>query len=388
MAIGLLASGAFHGDAEAACDGDTQCSGGPARIMLVLDASSDLLNDGNAAGSEGTTAWDVIRGVIAGDGDSLYDAPVEPSGPVASQVSHFGLAVIADTVDGSGRILVDYSPCSEPRVEWALDPLSSCVAPGCSDPWAGPAITWTYQDGSMIDPPGFAERALSHVPLCDGNGNRCEGSGRFVAPGIRETRANLAVYPIATPYVQDDTTRYVNVLVVTGEYEDEDADVQSALEGAYGDGIVTYVVAYGSTPVAAFDTQLTSMAQWGSDGTLTHRVATNPGELDGVLDEIVAELSLPCCASIDCSAVGGADSGGDAGSDDAGADWGGADGTAGDGTGGSASGGTGATMDTSGEIDDDGGCTCRTGGGSGTGVGLLALLGLLRRRPWRARPRR
>jgi hypothetical protein len=56
-------------DATAACDQDQDCSGGPARIMLVVDASSDTLNVGNEAGGEGLTAWDVIREVVAGEGE-------------------------------------------------------------------------------------------------------------------------------------------------------------------------------------------------------------------------------------------------------------------------------------------------------------------------------
>jgi hypothetical protein len=385
-------------EAAAACDQDQDCSGGPARIMLVVDASSATLNVGNEAGGEGLTAWDVIRNVVAGTGDTLYDAPVEPPGPVASQVTHFGLAVFGDDMPdpGEAEILVDYAPCSEPRVEWSLDPRSSCLEPGCTDPWAGPPIEWTFQDGSQIDPPGFTETTRSHMPRCDGNGMTCEGSGRFVELAIEEVTSHRSAYASSTPYVQDTTTRYVNVLVITGPYDGIDADVQVALEDAFDAGISTWVVAYGelaAAPTPAFQDQLVAMAEWGSGGMVAHRTAANAGELSNALREIVAALDLPCCATIDCAYAGGADSGADGtgtSDPDAGADWGGADGTAGDGSGSaSASASASATdTDTAGEIDDDGGCTCRSSATAmPSGWWLVGLLALRRGRARRARER-
>lgn len=379
-------------EAAAACDQDQTCSGGPARIMLVVDASSDTLNVGGEAGGEGLTAWDVIREVVAGEGDTLYDAPVEPPGPVASQVTHFGVAVFgnAEPAPGEAEILVSWAPCSEPRVEWALDPRSSCVAPGCTDPWGGPPITWTSQDGSEIDPPGFTLTTLSHMPRCDGDGPACAGSGRFVELAIEEVTLHRAAYVQGTPYVHDDTTRYVNVLVITGPYDGTDDDVRIALEEAFDAGITTYVLAYGDqavSPAPAFDMQLVAMADAGSGNSMGYLTAANAGELSGALRQIVADLDLPCCASIDCAYAGGADSGADGtGADgDAGADWGGADGTAGEGSGSaSASGGSdaGATAP-AGEIDDDGGCTCRSGPTRAPIWSWLAALVLLRRRSQR-----
>jgi hypothetical protein len=394
--IGLSAVWLVASEAAAACGQNEGCSGGPARIMLIVDASSPTLNVGNEAGGEGLTAWDVIREVVAGEGETLYDAEVEPAGPVASQVTHFGLAVLGnDAPDpGEAEILVDYAPCSEPRLEWSLDPRSSCLEPGCTDPWAGPPITWTFQDGSQIDPPGFALRTQSHMPRCDGNGMVCEGSARFVEPAIEEVTSHRSAYASATPYVEDATTRYVNVLVITGPYDGTDDDVRIALEEAFDAGITTYVVAYGElagSPTPEFDADLVLMADAGSGNTIDYLAATNAGELSNALREIVADLDLPCCATIDCAYAGGADSGADdtdTTDPDAGADWGGADGTAGD-TDGSASAsmsagsdgdGSASPTDTAGEIDDDGGCTCRSGAGSVPAWAWVAALGLLGRR--------
>jgi hypothetical protein len=392
---GLLPVWLAASEAAAACGQNEGCSGGPARIMVIVDASSPTLNVGTEAGGEGLTAWDVIREVVAGEGETLYDAEVEPAGPVASQVTHFGLAVLGSDAPapGEAEILVDYAPCSEPRVEWSLDPRSSCLEPGCTDPWGGPPITWTFQDGSQVDPPGFAEPTQSHMPRCDGDGNACEGSARFVEPAIEEVTSHRSAYASATPYVEDATTRYVNVLVITGPYDGTDDDVRIALEEAFDAGITTYVVAYGelaASPTPEFDAQLVLMADAGSGDTIDHLAAAHAGELSNALRTIVAELDLPCCATIDCAYAGGADSGAD-GTDtadpDAGADWGGADGTAGD-TDGSASAsmsagdgdGSASPTDTAGEIDDDGGCTCRSGSESVPAWSWVVALGLLRRR--------
>jgi MYXO-CTERM domain-containing protein len=366
--------------AEATCSGDAACSGGPARIMLILDASSPMLNVGGSAGSEGSTDWDQIREVLAATGESLYDTEVEPAGPVASQVVHFGLIVFGDDASpGEQKIVVDYGPCTEPNLRWALDPWTSCDDPGCTDPWAGPPIEWTYKDGSQIDPPNFALETISHVPQCAGAGPGCDGSGRFTHLGIELASANQLAYSTTSPFLADDSTLYVNILVTDGVYDSSDAEVQAALEGAFDDGITTYVVGFGAEAgMPAFGTQLDAMAAWGSGGSIAAYEAGNLGELQNALADIIGSLDLPCCATIDCSEVGGADGGG--GTDGAAADWGSADG------GGTADAGGGTDGADAAGIDDDGGCTCTTGERSASpawGLGLLALLGWRRRREQR-----
>ena len=64
-------------------------------------------------------------------------------------------------------VLVQYGVCPGERIAWALDPASSCVAPGCVDPYAAAPIQWTFQDGALLDPPGFDEPTISHMPLCE-----------------------------------------------------------------------------------------------------------------------------------------------------------------------------------------------------------------------------
>ena len=94
-----------------------------------------------------------------------------------------------------GVRVLDYGPCSRDNLEWALDPQTSCAAPGCSDPWGGPPIEWTFVDGSEVDPPNFARETLSTMPSCDGAG-ACSGSSRAVHLGIELATAKNHVHRI------------------------------------------------------------------------------------------------------------------------------------------------------------------------------------------------
>jgi MYXO-CTERM domain-containing protein len=390
--------------ANADCTNAPTCPGGPVRIMFVVDASSDRLNDGAAAAGMGDSDWDRMRDVLAVDDgapgdDSIFSAVVDtPSDIVISQIAHVGLIAFGNAVQ-EVRVL-DYGPCSRDNLEWALDPRTSCVAPGCTDPWAGPPITWTSIDGSEENPPGFARETISTMPRCDGaSGEPCSGSGRALHAGITLATTNQADYEEATGYTHDDGTIYVNILIVGGEYTPASTDmqVQEALEGAFAAGITTYVVAFGSgaeAPSAAFTMELDAMAMWGSNGTFGPRTATSDDELHDAIQEIVADLPLPCCYTIDCSGAGGADEGGvgnDAGEADAGADgneWGSLEG---DGDGSASADGADASADATDSdsdsdtddagFDDDGGCRCSSTATPPFGLALAGvILGLALRR--------
>jgi MYXO-CTERM domain-containing protein len=393
--------------AHAECTSPPVCSGGPVRIMFVVDAASDLLNGPSGPAAMGDSQWDRMRDVLAVDGgpndDSIFSAVVDmPSDIVISQIAHVGL-IAYGSADQEVRVL-DYGPCSRDNLEWALDPRSSCATPGCTDPWGGPPITWTSVDGSEVDPPGFARETISTMPLCDG-ALECTGSGRAVHAGIELATANRADYIDATNAPTGDETIWVNILLVAGNYaaSGTDMQVQAALEDAFAEGVTTHVVLFGTaaqSPSAEVQMQIENMAAWGSNGMLTPRVATNDDELHDAIQQIVASLPLPCCFTIDCSGAGGADEGGignDGGGSDDGADgneWGSLDG---DGDGSASADGTGdgdasADADADGSatasdsdtddagFDDDGGCRC-TSGPSRAAWGLaLVGLALVRRR--------
>ncbi|HWB73745.1 MAG TPA: hypothetical protein VG755_02295, partial [Nannocystaceae bacterium] len=138
--------------AAADCTNDNECSGGPLRIMFVIDASSDLLNTAAGPAPMGMSAWDHLRAVLALDDappgdDSIFAAEVDGN-IVISQIAHVGLISFGST--GQEVRVVDYGPCTRDNLEWALDPASSCAAPGCTNPWGGPPIDWLFVDGSTI----------------------------------------------------------------------------------------------------------------------------------------------------------------------------------------------------------------------------------------------
>lgn len=389
--------------ASADCTNTPTCPGGPVRIMFVVDASSERLNTGGEPAGEGGSDWDRMRAVLAVNEapqflDSIFSAEVDgPSGIVLSQIAHVGLIAFGNVGD-TVRVL-DYGPCSRDNLEWALDPRTSCVAPGCTDPWGGPPIEWTSIDGSEVDPPDFARETISTMPRCEGTeGDPCAGSLAAVHAGIELATSNQADYEDATGYTHDDSTIFVNILLVGSEYTmaSTNMQVQEALEAAFAAGTTTYVVAHGAgadAPSPDLMAQLDSMAMWGSNGTFGPRIATSDQALHDAIREIVADLPLPCCYTIDCSGAGGADGGGignedDGGSDDAGADgndWGSLDG---DGDGSASADGADATADATDSdtdsdsdeagFDDDGGCRCSSTNASSNA--WLLLLGLVGRR--------
>ncbi|HWB80423.1 MAG TPA: hypothetical protein VG755_35910, partial [Nannocystaceae bacterium] len=278
--------------------------------------------------------------------------------------------------------------------EWALDPLSSCAAPGCTNAWGGPPIEWTFVDGSTIDPPGFVRATWSTMPQCQGDGS-CIGSVRAVHAGIALATSNQAAYAQQTGYTHDATTLYVNILLVAGSYAGASNDelVQEALEAAFAAGVTTYVIGFGDAaamPTASFMTELDNMAMWGSGGQQAPLLAPGDDALHDAIQDVVAELPLPCCHTIDCSGAGGADDGGigNDGGDDAadGAEWGSLDGegdasASAEGADASASASGSDTDSASGSaeagFDDDGGCRCdlerRDAGAGWLALGFAAL---------------
>jgi MYXO-CTERM domain-containing protein len=197
----------------------------------------------------------------------------------------------------------------EDNFVWALDPNSSCEEPGCSDPWGGPPITWTFKDGSMEDPPGFDAPTFSHMPRCDG-ANFCSGSGTYTHLGLQLVKDNQAAYlaeaqMMDAPYPANDGTPFINILIVDGQYTgySTDAQVQAELEDMYNAGITTYVIGFGDAVNAPqAEAQLANMASWGSGGMKDWYDANDDAELSMALAAIAAEIDYdPCCAFADCS---------------------------------------------------------------------------------------
>ncbi len=290
-----------------------ECVGGLPRIMILLDASSSMLNvaGGTMAGGQGETGWDQAREALAG-GLSIFDVELlaVPGQPIEDLV-HLGLAVFGHGVPAPGeqKIVVDYGPCTRDNMFWALDPNSSCQGPGCVDPWGGPPITWTFADGTQ-DPPGFDEATTSHMPKCDGVNAFCMGSGTYTHLGLQRIKDNQAAYYAAAQLPNAEfpataQTEFINILITDGQYTgySTNAQVQTELEQMFAAGITTHVIGFGdgvATPAAI--AQLQQMADWGSGGALDYYDANNQAELDQALASIVEVLDVdPCCALDDCT---------------------------------------------------------------------------------------
>ncbi len=315
-----------------------ECIGGLPRIMVILDASSSMLNIGGGAmpAPQGESGWDLARAALAGD-NSIFEVEVNVgSNQVVEDLVHLGLLVFGHNspAPGEQKILVNYGPCMKDNFRWALAPQIShpnCAAPDytplldnqdyvipdCADPWNGPPITWEFEQivGGLPDPnsdpagPGFDADTQTHMPKCEGAGPACSGSGTYTHLGLELAASNQAQYHADQLMLGnvDDGTQYRNILITDGQYNgySTDGQVQGALEGMYNSGITTYVIGFGdgvNTPAAM--QQLQNMAQWGSGGNENYIDADNQQELEMALAGIIEQISFdPCCAFNDCSEV-------------------------------------------------------------------------------------
>ncbi len=291
---------------------EPECVGGMPRIMIILDASSSMLNvDGTGMTVPGESGWDQSREALAGT-QSIFDIVAEGSETI-EDLTQLGLLVFGSAGEelgiGEERVLVDYGPCMKDNFAWALDPWSSCLEPGCFDPYAGPPIEWTYRDGSA-EAPFFDAPTFSHMPQCypGSQSGHCGGSGTYTHRGLELASQNQMAYAEAAalpqaPYPAAPSTTYANILITDGDYGmfSTDAEVQNALEEMYARGITTYVLGFGE--YQAFEAQLDQMQRWGSgDAITTAFTATDEAELQTRLTAILSEVEVdPCCGFNDCS---------------------------------------------------------------------------------------
>jgi len=287
------------------------CAPGMPRIMVLLDASSSMLNVANKHAGFGQGGWEEARQALAGDVGSIFDVLVDNTKP-AEDVVHLGLAVFGYNLPGEEKLVVQYGPCHRKHFAWALDPATSCGA-GCNDPYGAPPITWTFLDGQANNPPGFDEQTLSHMPKCDLSANlpaACVGSGTFVHLGLNLIQANVAAYKAGcevdgAPYPCSDATKYLNIIIIDGDYNSTDAQVQAPLEAMFNAGITTLVIGFGDlVHVPASLVKLDNMAKWGSGGAEKASLADSQAELEVALKGIIEGLSFdPCCKFEDCTFI-------------------------------------------------------------------------------------
>jgi MYXO-CTERM domain-containing protein len=273
------------------------CEAISARIMVILDASSDMLNVGGVAGGPDETPWDQAL-------DALYamlNAVEEPMWYRVDDASFTGLIVFGDDQPSPGeqRVVFDRWGCPEYAFITALDPSYSCIAPGCVDPYAGPPIDWTFEPTQIISCVQ-APKIIPHMPACQGPGPACEGSGRFTHLGLEIAEADLIEY--LDRGLADPEAPFLNLLITVGPYAgfSTDTQVQAPLESMAAMGTYTRVVGFGPAiyqPV--FVDELSNMAAWGSEGTLPPVLAADAAELENALAQIAVDLVYPpveqCC---------------------------------------------------------------------------------------------
>ncbi len=300
-----------------------ECTGGLPRVMVILDASSSMLNSGNpldppnyAAGDMGMTGWDQARDALSGD-SSIFDVLVPGVGnqPVEDLV-HLGLMTFG--TDGDQELLVNYGPCMKDNFGWALDPETSC-GPGCADPWGGPPIIWTPQGPGDAGYPGFDQPTFSAMPDCNTGMfdlDACTGSATATHTGLALANFNAEQYRTTPPplYPVNDTTQFINILITDGAYSlngwSTDEQVSAELEEMFADdNTTTYVIGFGDEDQLA-PIELGNMACWGSGGTgipcaggsVDFFTAANQAELEEALGQIIESISFdPCCGFNDCS---------------------------------------------------------------------------------------
>ena len=300
-----------------------ECTGGLPRVMVILDASSSMLNTGNpldppnySAGAMGMTGWDQARDALSGD-SSIFDVLVPGVGnqPVEDLV-HLGL--LSFGTDGDQQLLVDYGPCMKDNFGWALDPNTTC-GPGCADPWGGPPIIWSPQSPASPGYPGFDQATNSAMPDCNTGMfdlDACTGSATATHTGLALANFNAEQYRTNPPalYPVDDTTQFVNILITDGAYSlngwSTDEQVSAELTEMFAnDNTTTYVIGFGDDEQLA-PAELGNMACWGSGGTgipcaggsIDFFTAANQAELEGALQLIIEQINFdPCCGFNDCS---------------------------------------------------------------------------------------
>lgn len=285
------------------------CTPGLPRIMVLMDASSSMLNikGGTEQAPAGMGGWDQARDALAG-ADSLFDVVLDNNDNKVENLVHLGLSVFGHNAPAEEKLVVQYGPCRKDNFAWALDPASSCGV-GCDDPYGGPPIKWTFQDGSVVDPPSFDDKTLSHMPKCDFSGQQpmaCIGSGTYTHLGLNLIQANIATYKTACsmPNAEqpcNDETEFINILVTDGKYNSTDPQVQQPLEMMFNADITTYVIGFGD---AVDVNQLNKMADWGSGGVEDYYDANNQDQLEAALKGILENVTFDeCCSFNNCAMV-------------------------------------------------------------------------------------
>jgi Mg-chelatase subunit ChlD len=294
-----------------------ECTGKLPRVLVIMDASSSMI----AGNTPGETKWDKARFALSGNPDAekpsdtgyvepLLRRTLEVGGRTVAieDVVHLGMVAFAGADEQ--KSMVGFGPCMRDNFAWAMDPHTSCEKPGCTDPYAGYPISWTFKDSDKDRKPPFVRSTQSFMPACNETqgSNSCVGqiANTFTGQGLAFAHDVIADYKRdPAPFHVDDDTRFVNVLITDGQTSQGSSSVQNELEAMVGEGIDTYVIGFGSNN--ELDTaQLEQYATWGNTKSA---IIVDPSDEGGAaaladaLSGVVIGLGLDaCCVLDDCAA--------------------------------------------------------------------------------------
>jgi cysteine-rich repeat protein len=292
------------------------CTQKLARMMIVMDASTSMLV-GNAPGQ---TKWDKARFALSGNpaapnpGDAGYIEPVltrklDVGGKQVSveDVVHIGMVAFAG--EKEQKLMASFGPCMRDNIAWAMDPKTSCEPPGCTDPYGGYPLMWTFKDSDKDRMPPFVRSTHSYMPACNQtqNSRSCTGTvpTTFTGQGLEFAHKVVGDYKQnSEPFTIDDKTRFVNVLITDGQTSEGSSDVQAVLTKMVSEGVDTYVIGFGSGNEID-RAQLDRYAGWGNTKSaivVDPMQAGGSGPLADALAGVVMSLGLDsCCVLNQCS---------------------------------------------------------------------------------------
>ena len=292
------------------------CTSKLARIMVVMDASTSMLM-GDAPGK---TKWDKARFALSGNpaapnpGDPGYVEPalahkldIGGRQVAIEDVVHVGL--VAFGAADEQQVLAGFGPCMRDNIAWAMDPKTSCDAPGCTDPYGGAPLRWTFKDSDKDRKPAFVRRTRSYMPICHqtSGSTSCAGDTptTFTGQGLEFARKVVNDYKKSSaPFKSDDHTRYVNVLLTDGQTSEGSSDVQAVLRQLSSEGVDTFVIGFGAGDEID-RAQLDQYAVWGNT---QHAIVVDPtqptgaAELADALAGVVKSLGIDACCVLNACA--------------------------------------------------------------------------------------
>jgi len=291
------------------------CTQKLARVMVTMDASTSMI----ATNEPGRSKWDKARFALSGNPaaprpadpgyvESVLERKLQIGGREVAieDVAHFGMVAFAGKDEQ--KLIVNLGPCMRDNLAWAMDPATSCKAPGCSDPYAGYPTTWTFQNSDHDHSPPFVRTTQSYMPACHQTpgSNSCVGQTptTFTGQGLEYAQRVISAYKKSpAPFALDAATPFVNVLITDGQTSEGSSSVEAALRALVADGIATYVIGFGSA--GELDrAELDRYAGWGNTKTA---IVIDPEQrgaaaLADALAGVVAGLGLSsCCVLNHCA---------------------------------------------------------------------------------------